>query len=149
MFSSEEIETTFQLNSSNIPSGITFYLVDSLLNTNTNLSVEGAVYACLVNEETYNSNRFMLSLQIANDISIVELNEELIDVYTSANGLELNISGEVSETLSLSIYDALGKQVVPLIYLKSKKINLPILPRGIYFVKVYYGENSFVKKIHL
>lgn len=91
----------------------------------------------------------MLSLQIANDISIVELNEELIDVYTSANGLELNISGEVSETLSLSIYDALGKQVVPLIYLKSKKINLPILPRGIYFVKVYYGENSFVKKIHL
>lgn len=149
VFSSEEIETTFQLNSSNIPSGITFYLVDSLLNTNTNLSVEGAVYACLVNEETYNSNRFMLSLQIANDISIVELNEELIDVYTSANGLELNISGEVSETLSLSIYDALGKQVVPLIYLKSKKINLPILPRGIYFVKVYYGENSFVKKIHL
>ena len=98
----DRMATANQLNSSNIPSGITFYLVDSLLNTNTNLSVEGAVYACLVNEETYNSNRFMLSLQIANDISIVELNEELIDVYTSANGLELNISGEVSETLSLS-----------------------------------------------
>jgi|GEM_PF-2406172 hypothetical protein len=149
VFSFEEIELTFQLNSSNIPSGIVFYLIDNLLNTSTNLCVNGAVYACLVDGETYNSNRFTLSLQVVEDVSTVEFNKEQIDVYTSANGSSLNIVGEVLEKLSLTIYDALGKTVIPLQVVKSKQVSLLNLPSGIYFVKVYYGENTLVKKIHL
>ena len=149
VFSSEEIELTFQLNSSNVPSGIVFYLIDNLLNTSTNLSINGAVYTCLVDDETYNSNRFTLSLQVVDDVSTVELNEAQIDVYTSANGASLNIVGDVLETLSLTIYDALGKTVIPLQVVKTKQVSLPNLPSGIYFVKVYYGENILVNKIHL
>jgi hypothetical protein len=124
-------------------------LIDNLLNTSTNLCVNGAVYACLVDGETYNSNRFTLSLQVVEDVSTVEFNKEQIDVYTSANGSSLNIVGEVLEKLSLTIYDALGKTVIPLQVVKSKQVSLLNLPSGIYFVKVYYGENTLVKKIHL
>ena len=149
VFATDEIELSFQLSSVNIPEGYTIYLIDDLFNTQTNLSSQGSIYTCLVNELTYNSARFSLSFQIEADVSIGEFPENSICIYSSPDRSKLNILGKLSPEFDIYVYDTFGKMVLSLNCVSTRQINLPVLLPGIYFVKIYSFGQSIVKKIQL
>ena len=149
VFSADEIELSFQLSSLNIPVGYTIYLIDDLFNTQTNLSSQGSIYTCVVNELTYNSARFNLAFQIAEDVSIGELPVNSISIYPSADRSKLNVLGKLSPEFAISVYDTLGKMVLSLNCVSTRQINLPDLVPGIYFVKIYSFGQSTVKIMQL
>ena len=62
-----------------------------------------------------------------------------------ANGI-VKFSTYSSELLSVSVYDLLGKQVIPAQTVKSE-LNISSLYPGVYFVKMDQGLNSITKKL--
>jgi hypothetical protein len=62
-----------------------------------------------------------------------------------ANGI-VKFSTTSSELLSVSVYDLLGKQVIPAQTVKSE-LNISSLYPGVYFVKMDQGLNSITKKL--
>ncbi|MGB1393655.1 MAG: carbohydrate binding domain-containing protein [Flavobacteriaceae bacterium] len=62
-----------------------------------------------------------------------------------ANGI-VKFSTSSSELLSVSVYDLLGKQVIPAQTVKSE-LNISSLYPGVYFVKMDQGLNSITKKL--
>ena len=62
-----------------------------------------------------------------------------------ANGI-VKFSTTSSELLTVSVYDLLGKQVIPVQTVKSE-LNISSLYPGVYFVKMDQGSNSITKKL--
>ena len=66
--------------------------------------------------------------------------------------VKLNIVGNSTENLTLTVIDQLGKVVWTEKYEDhsrsiSKDIDLSMLPKGAYFIKANFGDSSDMKKL--
>lgn len=62
-----------------------------------------------------------------------------------ANGI-VKFSTDTNEALEVSVYDLLGKQVVPVQTIQSQ-LNISSLNPGVYFVTMKQGTNTATKKL--
>ncbi len=137
-----ERDLTIQLNLQNIPEGFEFYLVDQLTNTSTNLSANASTYSCLVDQSTYASNRFSLSVVSTSSIGLEEVKTIPFFIYSGVTLSCLQIPKEFLHKARVSVYTIQAS----LIYnskIVSNSLYLPKLPTGIYLIRLEH-ENSVV-----
>ena len=148
VFAIQESQITFSLELENFAEDTLVFIEDLLLDTYTRLDVEGSSYTTIVNEFTNNSERFFLHTQTST-IGIEVLDENSISIFTSNQGQFLNIIGEITDNTSFRLFDSLERIVFESELRKSNKFSLPTLPKGVYIVQLFSGQQTIIKKIKI
>ena len=79
-------------------------------------------------------------------LSTETLETVLFNVYPNPAKNVINISSISNEALEISVYDLLGKQVIPVQTIQSQ-LNISSLNSGMYFVNMKQGTNTATKKL--
>jgi len=82
-------------------------------------------------------------------IGIEVLDENSISIFTSNQGQFLNIIGEITDNTSFRLFDSLERIVFESELRKSNKFSLPTLPKGVYIVQLFSGQQTIIKKIKI
>lgn len=78
--------------------------------------------------------------------------KEEIKVYPNPlknSSLYISSKAFVNETVSVQVFSTTGQMVLnsKKVFKQNEKIEIPILPKGVYFLKLKLDKNSFVKKV--
>jgi hypothetical protein len=137
---------TFKIETTNFDSALTPYLVDTFLNTQTEISTSQAhlaSFATTSNVASYSENRFKVVFQ--NAVLSTDTFQNTIDIYPNPAkaGASFNIEG-ISEAL-VTVYNLLG-QAVP-VQTKNQGNTLQVTPntnlsQGVYLVTITTQGNT-------
>jgi hypothetical protein len=84
---------------------------------------------------------------IAGTLSVTDFNANGFSVYPNPTSTGfVNVVGTIDDTISVSVYDILGKQVINET-LTNNRINVSALNTGIYIVKISQNDASVTKKL--
>ncbi|WP_299673835.1 YDG domain-containing protein [uncultured Tenacibaculum sp.] len=141
-------EITFSVVSSDLPTGIEVYLEDRINNTFVNLS-EGS-HKIKTTSATNGTGQYYLhttAKRLSNEDIINNFNN--VSIYKSASQ-ELTVTG-LQGKASIKVFSILGKEVNKTVINSNgnSKINLPVLPSGVYVVRISSDLGRLTKKIIL
>ncbi len=131
-----------------VPSGNgdSFYLIGTSASQN-NITTEGAWQEDFVTtdeDEMIKKNIFIAKFTV-DDLGVQDIAENNFLIYPNPTQDIIHIKSTISQSFEISIYDTLGKR---LIYATSKQsIDISLLPKGIYFIRITDGEKSQTHKI--
>lgn len=131
-----------------VPSGNgnSFYLIGTSASLD-NITTEGAWQEDFVTtdeDEMIKKNIFIAKFTV-DDLGVQDIAENNFLIYPNPTQDIIHIKSTISQSFEISIYDTLGKC---LIYATSKQsIDISLLPKGIYFIRITDGEKSQTHKI--
>ncbi|WBX74792.1 M43 family zinc metalloprotease [Tenacibaculum pacificus] len=136
----------FSADSFNLPNDTQVFIEDKENNEFVNLS-EGN-YSVALKGNANTANQFFV--HTSNKVNDEEITLNDISVYQSAKN-ELTITGLQAEGNSITIYSAIGKQVMAKTFNSNgtKVIDLPKVSSGVYVINVTSGAKKVNKKVIL
>ena len=133
------------LSTTNKPQGVFIYLEDREKNTFTKLTDTSNLELNL-GKSSNGIGRFYLHTKI----EALNIPDDLLNDFTVyLDHKELVINGDIEKNSSLTIFDVLGKQILSKKNLKTNRIDLKILKKGVYFIQLKTEKGMINKSILL
>jgi hypothetical protein len=89
--------------------------------------------------------------RVFDDYSLQLSDQNKIDIYFYPNPVEnevtFQLNSQISNTLTFTLYSALGQLVHSDTLLNSSTLNLAHLTKGVYYLHLFDGERAVVKKL--
>ncbi|HLV15484.1 MAG TPA: T9SS type A sorting domain-containing protein [Xanthomarina sp.] len=88
-------------------------------------------------------NDLVLFINDMNTISIEDFKENALSIYPNPTSNKIQFKGLNSESETVSVFDVLGKQVLSQTLLPSEGLDVSILQKGMYILKLENSNTSF------
>lgn len=144
----KQVELCVELFS--FPENTLVYLIDQLLGDTLRVIDENNLYETWVDKQTYNSERFILEIQINDhNCSIDEVyNNEVFDMYYASQDHTVLFSHEVSREGIFEVFDMTGR----IIYSENisntgLRIKPPVMDNGVYILRYSDDKVNVIKKV--
>lgn len=108
---------------------------------------EGTYIIKLIAYNNYGSDTALNNINIFDNTSIELINKpNIINIYPNPVSSILNIESNLSEYLTIKLYNTSGKELIQNVsFIKSGVVNIEMLSDGLYFINVYDKNGTIIK----